>query len=191
MAGAAERRWVKVAAIVITLALAGFIAFAIDSAVSPKPGSFANVPPASSLGVGAKAPAFDVASLDGDTRVRLAAAEQSPVIVNFFASWCANCVAELHAFGAVSNASSGVRFLGIDSLDSAPVTARKLLQVAEIHYQIGVDRSGSLANRYRIAALPVTFFVSRSGAIDGELFGQATSRELDYWVAKLGGKVGR
>jgi hypothetical protein len=38
-----------------------------------------------------------------------------------------------------------------------------------------------------ISGLPVTFFVSRSGVIEGEIFGTATSQELAGWVHSLGG----
>jgi thiol-disulfide isomerase/thioredoxin len=188
--GSAKPRWIKPTAIVVALGLVGLIAFAVVSAMSVSPGSLSNVTSPSSHGVDAKAPTFDLASLNGHGRVRLAGSPGTPQIVNFFASWCSNCIAELHAFGAVSNASTGVRFLGVDVLDPSAALARKLLKDADVRYEIGVDPNGLLAGRYGIAALPVTFFVARTGVVVGELFGQATASELDAWVAKLGGKVG-
>lgn len=111
--------------------------------------------------------------------------------MNFFASWCENCVAELDAFGKVSNEATGVRFIGIDSLDSNPSLATRLLARARIAYSIGVDSNGTIASRYLVNGLPVTFFVSKSDVIEGEIIGTATSSELTEWVHRLGGSVDR
>ena len=111
------------------------------------------------------------------------------MIVNFFASWCANCVAELDAFASVSRQAVGARFVGVDSDDPATATVTALLRKAGIAYPIGVDRSGSIANRYLVAALPITFFIAPNGSVRGEIFGAATVSELRTWVERLGGSI--
>jgi thiol-disulfide isomerase/thioredoxin len=108
-----------------------------------------------------------------------------PVVVNFFASWCPNCVAELAAFGSVSKHAASTRFLGIDSDDSATTTAESLLHKAGVSYPVGVDRSGAIANRYLVSALPVTFFIAPNGAVRGEIFGAATAAQLRKWVERI------
>ncbi len=182
-------RLVKPAAIVAALALFGFVTYAVVSAATATPRTFATVPPPSRLGAGRHAPSFTLHELDEARTVVFHGRANTPVIVNFFASWCQDCVAELDAFGNVSNESTGVRFIGIDSLDSNPGLAKRLLGRAHIAYAIGVDSDGTIVGRYLIAALPVTFFVSKSGVVEGEIFGAATSRELTAWVLRLGGSV--
>lgn len=184
----------KPTAIVAAIFLAGFVTYAIFSAAtakSPTASTFPMVPPASRLSAGRRAASFVLRELGGARTVTFEAHSSTPAIVNFFASWCQNCVAELHAFGKVSNESSGVRFIGVDSLDSNPGLAVRLLDHARIAYAIGVDPNGTIASRYLISALPVTFFVSKSGVIEGEIFGTATSAELTAWVRRLGGSVHR
>jgi thiol-disulfide isomerase/thioredoxin len=62
---------------------------------------------------------FDLPSLDGDGRVRLADFEGRPVVVNFFASWCTSCDSELPHFRAVSAEVHGeVTFVGVNALES-------------------------------------------------------------------------
>ena len=183
-----ERRWLHPLAIAAALALVGFITFAIVSAVTrQKTGAFPAGPPASSLVIGKKAPTFSLKLLGAVGNVALTRRASQPTIVNFFASWCANCVAELHAFGAASHLSKAVRFVGVDSLDPAPGTAIRLLGHAGVSYAVGVDRDGAVADRYLIAALPVTFFISRAGVVRGELFGAATLSQLTGWVHRLDG----
>lgn len=171
--------------------LLGFVSYAIVSAVTAQPRRFASVPPPSRLGAGRHAPTFALPALGAHSTVAFDAHDTTPVVVNFFASWCSDCVAELDAFGRVSNEASGVRFLGVDSLDSNPSLARRLLARAHVAYAVGVDRDGTVANHYLVSALPVTFFVSRSGVVKGEIFGAATSGELEAWVHRLGGSIRR
>lgn len=182
-------RLVKPAAIVAALALVGFVTYAVLSAATATPRTFPTVPPPSRLGAGRHAPSFALRELGNTRTVEFHGDAQNPVIVNFFASWCQDCVAELDAFGKISNESTGVRFIGIDSLDSDPGLAKRLLDRAHIEYAIGVDPDGTIVSRYLLAALPVTFFVSKSGVIEGEIFGAATTSELTAWVVRLGGSV--
>lgn len=170
------------------------MSYAVVSAATAKsttPNTFPMVPPATRLGAGRHAPSFALRQLDGTHTVEFRGHSATPVVVNFFASWCENCVAELDAFGKVSNEATGVRFIGIDSLDSNPSLATRLLARAHIAYSIGVDSNGTIASRYLVNGLPVTFFVSKSDVIEGEIIGTATSSELTEWVHRLGGSVDR
>jgi cytochrome c biogenesis protein CcmG, thiol:disulfide interchange protein DsbE len=187
MPGNQLNRFIKPAAIVATLALVGFLSYAVYSAETPNPRTFPAQPPPTRLRDGRHAPSFELRGLGDTGLVAFRGRASTPVIVNFFASWCSDCVAELDAFGKISNESTGVRFIGVDSLDSDPSLAMRLLARAHIRYPIGVDRNGAVTDRYLISGLPVTFFVSRSGVIEGEIFGTATSQELAGWVHSLGG----
>ena len=172
-------------AIAACAALIGFITFAVVSASHHENGSFPAVSPPSALRAGDRAPSFDLARLGGVGLVSFAGHATEPVVVNFFASWCPNCVAELDAFASVSKAAASTRFLGVDSEDSAPKTAEGLLHKAGISYPVGVDRSGAVADRYLISALPVTLFIEPNGEVRGEIFGTATTAQLRTWVARL------
>jgi len=187
-----RRGWTRALVIGACVALVGFVVYAVVAATTttanPSSGTFPKVPAPSALGAGHRAPSFELSRLGYGTAVSLGN-RTLPVVINFFASWCHDCVAELHAFGEVANRSSGVRFVGIDALDPSPKTALKLLHSAHIRYPVGVDRNGNVVDRYLISALPVTFFVSRSGVVAGELFGTATVRALTEWVRYIGGKT--
>lgn len=59
---------------------------------------------------------FDLPAIQGDGRVRLADYEGRPVVVNFFASWCTACDAELPGFAAVAQELDGeVVFAGVNA----------------------------------------------------------------------------
>ena len=66
-----------------------------------------------------EADGFDLPALEGEGRVRLADFAGQPVVVNFFASWCTACDAELPGFSAISRELEGeVTFVGVNALET-------------------------------------------------------------------------
>jgi cytochrome c biogenesis protein CcmG, thiol:disulfide interchange protein DsbE len=104
---AAVRRKLRAAVIsvaVLILVAAGVLAF---RGGSPTSGAVTN--PA----------AFSLPALNGNGWVRLAHYRGKPVVVNFFASWCTECQAELPGFRQEAVALKGkVIFIGVDSLET-------------------------------------------------------------------------
>jgi cytochrome c biogenesis protein CcmG/thiol:disulfide interchange protein DsbE len=63
--------------------------------------------------------AFDLPALHGPDRVTLAEYRGTPVVVNFFASWCTACDFELPGFAKVSAEHRGrITFLGVNALET-------------------------------------------------------------------------
>ncbi len=143
---------------------------------------FAGLPKLTS---GRPAPAFSIPGLAGG-RVSLASFRGKPTVLNFFASWCPNCRAELGAFSTISKKyGSKVNFVGIDTNDSAS-KVKGLLASEKITYPIGLDPSATIASKYQVIGLPTTVFVSPTGTILGETFGAQTTTTLKSWMARIG-----
>jgi cytochrome c biogenesis protein CcmG, thiol:disulfide interchange protein DsbE len=159
------------------------IALAVWSALgtsSPTSGTIA----APALGRDAPAPDFTLPRLGGGEPVTISAFKGKPVVLNFFASWCSDCTAELKAFATASRALSGkVDFLGVDSTDSSPATALSLLRAAGDSYPVGVDGYGQVMFRYLVIGLPETFFVDASGKVVGEATGSQSAEQLEQGAA--------
>ena len=137
---------------------------------------------------GATAPAFSLPRLGGGPPVLLSSLRGSPVIVNFFASWCPNCRSELAAIGTVAGQNIGrVAVVGIDSNDGNGTAAAKLLAAAHAAYPVGVDTSAHVASEYLLTALPVTYFVNAYGRIVGSALGPQSVASLRRWVNRLSG----
>jgi thiol-disulfide isomerase/thioredoxin len=67
----------------------------------------------------AAAESFDLPAIEGDDRVALADFDGRPVVVNFFASWCTACDAELPYFADISQqVSDEVTFVGVNALEN-------------------------------------------------------------------------
>lgn len=62
---------------------------------------------------------FDLPALNGRGRVKLTDFAGQPLVVNFFASWCTSCDAELPGFAKVSKELKGkVHFAGVNALET-------------------------------------------------------------------------
>jgi cytochrome c biogenesis protein CcmG, thiol:disulfide interchange protein DsbE len=103
-------------------------------------------------------------SFDGE-EVSLRDHDGAPMVVNFFASWCPPCVAEMPEFERVHQAVRGeVRFVGLNTQDTE-AAARELVARTGVTYDLGVDPRGELFRDFEVVAMPSTFFVTADGAV--------------------------
>ena len=161
------------------------------SSVASAAASVGNVTPANPHGLpsipsGRPAPGFQLPRLGGGPVVSSGADGGTPLVVNFFASWCPNCVDELKNFAAASAGAQGrVDFVGVDSNDTDQSAARKLLAQSGVHYPVGLDSTANTAVAYSVVALPTTVFIDRHGRIVGEAFGTQSLGQLRSWILRL------
>lgn len=179
-------KWV---AVVVAAGLVGFIVFVVVRGPShpATSGSAAlKLPPPPTLKPGTAAPAFALPALGGGGTVSLSAFRGTPVIVNFFASWCRDCRAELDAVATVARNNAGrVAVVGVDSNESSDATATRLLASAHATYPVALDNTARVATQYLISALPVTYFLNAEGRVVGAAIGPQGVSSLDRWVARL------
>jgi cytochrome c biogenesis protein CcmG/thiol:disulfide interchange protein DsbE len=180
-------KWIAVAA---AACLVGFVVFVIVRG-SPHPSAVDSAaleaPPPPLLRAGTMAPTFSLPALQGSSPVSLVSFRGKPVIVNFFASWCRDCRAELDSVARVAQATSGrLTVIGVDSNETSTATARQLLEAAGATYPIAVDAQAKVASQYLVQALPVTYFLNRSGQVVGTALGPQSVTSLEHWVVRLG-----
>jgi len=195
LSGVAERgkappdkvfKWVAAAA---AACLVGFIVFVVVRGPSHPPGSGSAAlesPPPPVLKAGTVAPDFTLPALDGGGAVSLSAFRGTPVIVNFFASWCPDCRAELGAMATVARTTKGsLAVVGVDSNESSDAAAVRLLTAAGATYPVALDARATVATQYLVNALPVSYFIDASGRVVGAALGPQTVSALDHWLRRL------
>ena len=179
-----ERIW-KLLAALAALFLIGFIAYVVTRPHKPRPVAYPVTPPLA-LAIGSHAPAFDLPRLGGGQPVTLSSSRGTPTIVNFFASWCRNCQAELSAFASLSALTAGrVAIVGVDSNDANGTAAQTFLANAKAGYPVGVDSDAKVATSYLLSALPVTYFLDANGQVVHVAFGAQTFASLSHWADVL------
>ena len=128
--------------------------------------------------VGRPAPAFDLQTLDGD-RVSLAELRGSPVVLNFWASWCIPCREEAPLLTAADATyrSQGLRILGVVYQDSTE-SARDFMERYGQRYTGLLDPDGRTAIDYGVFGIPETFFIDRAGIVRSRQVGALTEADL-------------
>lgn len=116
---------------------------------------------------GYRAPGFSLRTLDGES-VSLSDLRGRAVVLNFWATWCPPCRAEMPAFQRLYTryADRGLMVLGVNATledDLAAVFAFR--QQYHLTFPILLDESGQVNRRYRVTALPTTFFIDSRGMI--------------------------
>ena len=105
---------------------------------------------------------FDL--FDGGTGT-VADYEGTPLVVNFFASWCPPCVREMPEFQDVFEQLDGqVALLGL-SQDQSPQDALALVEATGVTYDVGWDLDLEVYGATGSIAMPTTAFVSPSGEL--------------------------
>lgn len=112
-------------------------------------------------------------ALAGEGTVSYATYSDRPLVINFFASWCPSCIAEMPAFERVHAAADGeVAFLGVSESD-ARAASIELAGETGITYDTAFDREGRFFNAAGGLGMPTTIFVEPGGTV------------ADVWVGAL------
>jgi cytochrome c biogenesis protein CcmG/thiol:disulfide interchange protein DsbE len=111
-----------------------------------------------------------------------------PVILNFFASWCAPCQKETPLLARFYRTADGkVVLIGVDANDKTSA-ALKFTRAAGVSYPVAFDPYPMHTTlSYGVAALPQTFFLDARHRIVKRIFGAVTEQELRTGVALMTG----
>jgi cytochrome c biogenesis protein CcmG, thiol:disulfide interchange protein DsbE len=125
--------------------------------------------------LGKPAPAFALPGLDGKPGLATAdLATGKPVLVNFFASWCAPCIVE-HPYLIKLTRDHNLTVYAIAYKDDPKATQALLTRLGNPFSRIGVDRDGKAAIDWGIAGVPETFVVDSRGRIVHRQWGPVTT----------------
>jgi cytochrome c biogenesis protein CcmG, thiol:disulfide interchange protein DsbE len=135
--------------------------------------------------IGEAAPDFALADLDGQP-VSLADLRGRPVIVNFWASWCAPCVEEfpLLARALDEHAADGLAIVGIVYRDRSE-DARAFMDRMGARWPAAIDPGEVVAGSYGVFGPPESFFINRDGIVAGRQIGQLSAADLDRQLTAI------
>jgi cytochrome c biogenesis protein CcmG/thiol:disulfide interchange protein DsbE len=166
---------------VLAVVALGAYAFLRPGPASPTGTEKVSLAPAE---VGRIAPPFTLTTLDGE-RVSLSDFRGHIVILDFWASWCPPCKAEIPDFIALQNhyGPSGLQVLGVALEDEHP--ARAYAHNAGMNYPVLLGDEEISAAYGGVTSLPTTLIIDGRGTIIAKYVGFREKRVFEDEIRKL------
>ena len=121
---------------------------------------------------------FEMVGFNGET-VALADFTGTAVVLNFWASWCPFCVAEMPDFEDVSNAHADqVAFIGVNLQDDAGAADSLAIETG-VTYQLARDPQGVVYSAFGGIGMPTTVFIDAEGIVRDVVTGQLSRADLE------------
>jgi thiol-disulfide isomerase/thioredoxin len=125
---------------------------------------------------------FTLQGFGGGGRVSAADFQGTPLVLNFWASWCPFCIEEMPGFEQVHREFGGsVAFLGVDLQDDHAL-AKDLAARTGVTYRLAEDPDGSLFARIGGLGMPTTVLVSADGRIEQKITGPLDAEQLRQMI---------
>jgi cytochrome c biogenesis protein CcmG/thiol:disulfide interchange protein DsbE len=185
------RRALRIAGVVAAAAFVALLAYGLTSKATNS-----TIDDALSRGEAVPAPGFTLAALahvrdagaardraaaDGD--VSLSELRGTPVVLNFWASWCDPCRGEAKVLEQGWKQQEGdVLFLGLDAQD-AREDARDFIAQFGITFPHVRDPGNDTQRAWGVTGLPETYFIAADGKVVGHVIGTVDAAQLSEGVA--------
>jgi cytochrome c biogenesis protein CcmG/thiol:disulfide interchange protein DsbE len=135
--------------------------------------------------IGKRLPPFNLPGVNGAPGFANTdlAAPPKPMLVNWFASWCAPCLQEAPMLGAL--AKSGLTIWGIAFQDTPPNLAAYLSTNGNPYARLATDASGLTAINWGVYGVPETYLIDKTGIVRWRYAGALTDDVVDHTLLPL------
>jgi peroxiredoxin len=145
---------------------------------TPAASRFPPCTPHSLTSPGKKIPDCTFEGFNGSPTLRLASLRGKPTVLNFWASWCIQCIGEMPEFQKVYASLRGrVAFVGMNVLGLQGETmgaGRAFAKRTGVHYLLAFDPGGLLYGHFQSQlrpVMPITVFIDANGVVKEPNFG--------------------
>jgi peroxiredoxin len=130
------------------------------------------------------APDFTLTTLDGE-EFTLSAQQGTPIVLNFWATWCGPCQNEMPALELASTRfADRVRIIGVDQGEAA-ADVQRFVDEMGVTFPIPLDGEMKVGQLYNVRGMPTTFFIDRNGVIRHLWIGEMNSVILAEGIATI------
>ncbi len=133
----------------------------------------------------APAPGFELASLSGES-IQLEDYRGKPVLLNFWATWCAPCRLEMPAFQSrFEKHASELAIVAVNNAES-PAEVQAFVDEFSLTFDILLDPEAEVQRLYRVRGYPTSLLIDAEGVIRVQHIGLMTEGQLDGYLQEIG-----
>ena len=137
------------------------------------------------LAKGSSPPAFALVDSQTGQSVSLDSLKGRPVVLNFWATWCQPCRAEMPALERLHR-SSGKQLHMVTVTADDPVLVKRFLRNGNHTLPCLMDTSGAVSESYQVTSLPRTVVLDSEGKVAWDVVGQVDLSALRDTLGALG-----
>ena len=133
-------------------------------------------------------PDFTILDMDGN-EVKLSDFFGKPIVLNFWASWCPPCKAELPDFEEACKRYEGkVTFLMVNLTDGKRETvevAKEYVASQGYTFPVYFDTKYEAAYVYGVSSIPQTYFINADGSLEARASGMISAARLEEGIGMI------
>lgn len=141
------------------------------------------------LAKGETAPDFELTTLDGET-ARLSDYKGKKVILNFWASWCPPCRAEMpdmQKYYEDQADEENVEILAVNltTEDRGMDKITAFIEEFNLTFPVPMDSEGDIGKLYQAAAIPTTYMIDTEGKVRNKIVGPMSEQMMEEFVGNM------
>lgn len=137
---------------------------------------------------GKAAPDFELTTLDGET-VKLSDYQGKKVILNFWATWCPPCKAEMPHMQDFyeKNKENGIEILAVNltNMDKGQAAIEEFVTDYGLTFEIPLDEDGTIGRQYQAFSIPTSYMIDTNGVITKKIVGPMDGAMMEKLTAAM------